>query len=122
MVDCKTIQKMIIPFDEGRLSIKEEEMFVNHIENCADCKEEFEIHYIISYGLSDDEDAISVEPEYKKLLNHYDFKGLVDLKIKNSKIKIKKIRDMNRISLMCLISANISLILAAVIFVIIRYY
>jgi hypothetical protein len=122
MADCKTIQKMIIPFDEGRLSIKEEEMFVNHLENCADCKEEFEIHYIISYGLSDDEDAVSVEPEYKIFLNHYDFKGLVNLKLKNSRIKIKHVRDMNRISLICWLSANICLILTIMVYIIIKYY
>ena len=39
MVNCKQIQKMIVAFDKEQLPIKYEQMFVNHIKNCADCRD-----------------------------------------------------------------------------------
>ena len=34
---CKNYQKMIKDYDEGRLSLKQEEKFINHIIHCNDC-------------------------------------------------------------------------------------
>lgn len=48
---CKNYQKMIKDYDEGRLSLKQEEKFINHIIHCNDCKEELEIYYIVSSGI-----------------------------------------------------------------------
>ena len=53
---CKNYQKMIKDYDEGRLSLKQEEKFINHIIHCNDCKEELEIYYIVSYGLDENYD------------------------------------------------------------------
>lgn len=55
MADCKKVQKMIGKFDHGQLDIKQEEFFIQHVESCKDCREEFEIYYIVAYGLSEDE-------------------------------------------------------------------
>ena len=54
MDNCKEIQSRIESFEHGNLSLKDEEAFTNHILNCADCREEMEIYYIILYGLEDD--------------------------------------------------------------------
>ena len=54
MDNCKEIQSRIESFEHGNLSLKDEEAFTNHILKCADCREEMEIYYIISYGLDDD--------------------------------------------------------------------
>ena len=48
MADCKKVQKMIGKFDHGQLDIKQEEFFIQHVESCKDCREEFEIYYIRS--------------------------------------------------------------------------
>ena len=53
MADCKKVQKMIGKFDHGQLDIKQEEFFIQHVESCKDCREEFEIYYIVAYGLSE---------------------------------------------------------------------
>ena len=42
---------MIKDYDEGKLSLKQEERFIKHIMGCDDCKEELEIYYIVTYGL-----------------------------------------------------------------------
>lgn len=122
MEDCKTIQKMIVPFEMDKLSLKEEEMFIHHLENCEDCKEEFEIHYIISYGLSDDEEALNIQPQYRQLLTSYDFKGLVDLKIRNSEKKIERIRRWKEAMNLCWIGSNFCLVAVLLVYFIVRYY
>ena len=121
-MDCKTIQKMILPFDHERLSTKEEEIFIQHIENCDDCKEELEIHYIVSYGLSDDDENIKVKQEYKPFINSYDFKGFVDKKIKNSKKKIERIHKMDEFMNLCIFGSDFCIIMILAMYVIIRYY
>ena len=81
MADCKKVQKMIGKFDHGQLDIKQEEFFIQHVESCKDCREEFEIYYIVAYGLSEDENTAAVAKCYQKLVEQYDFKGLVELKM-----------------------------------------
>ena len=55
---CKNYQKMIKDYDEGRLSLKQEEKFINHIIHCNDCKEELEIYYICLLYTSDAADEL----------------------------------------------------------------
>ena len=69
MDNCKEIQCRIESFEHGNLSLKNEEAFTNHILNCADCREEMEIYYIISYGLDDDN-------EIDKVLLHFTKKNI----------------------------------------------
>lgn len=122
MINCKKIQKMITAFDHGQLSAKEEELFLKHLDNCDDCKEEFEIYYIIAYGLSDEEEINIADKQYRELLNRYDFKGLVELKLKNSKKKLEKIYAWNQFLKICWCIANLCVLLSLVLFIIIRYY
>ena len=122
MDECKKIQSMIVPFELEKLSLQDEEHFIKHLCNCKDCKEEFEIHYIVAYGLEDDEKAVKLKPEYRKLLDDYDFTGLVDLKIKNSLKKIEKIKKQNRHNMMAWLICNGFMAAALVVFMLIRYY
>ena len=71
MADCKKVQKMIGKFDHGQLDIKQEEFFIQHVESCKDCREEFEIYYIVAYGLSEDEIALVVNSKYHRELKDY---------------------------------------------------
>lgn len=90
-MDCKHIQKLIGAFDKNQLSLKEEELFVNHMMECKECQEELEIYYIVEYGLADDDAKLDYGIEaYKKLIESYDFKQLVDKKLKDSKQSIIK--------------------------------
>lgn len=90
-MDCKQIQKLIAAFDKNQLSLKEEELFVDHMFECKECQEELEIYYIVEYGLADDHVNLDYgKEEYKKLIESYDFKKLVDKKLKDSECSIIK--------------------------------
>lgn len=87
MDNCKEIQCRIESFEHGNLSLKNEEAFTNHILNCADCREEMEIYYIISYGLDDDNEKKMENSKYSDYLDAFDFTGLVEQKLKDSEDK-----------------------------------
>ena len=122
MADCKKVQKMIGKFDHGQLDIKQEEFFIQHVESCKDCREEFEIYYIVAYGLSEDENTVAVAKCYQKLVEQYDFKGLVELKLKNSRAKLEKLKSWNRFVRLCWYAANLCIVLTLILLIIIRYY
>ena len=82
MDNCKEIQSRIESFEHGNLSLKDEEAFTNHILNCADCREEMEIYYIILYGLEDDNEKRTENSRYSAYLDAFDFTGLVEQKLK----------------------------------------
>lgn len=122
MRDCKKYQSMIKDFDLGRLSCNDEEEFVNHIENCNDCKEEFEIYYIIEYGLDDMSVDRPIKKEYKELLDKYDFKGLIDKKIKDSRINIATIKKHNKNVMFCFGASNVFILLTFISYIIIKFF
>lgn len=115
-VDCKEIQKMIVPFDNRQLACKHLRMFLKHIDECPDCREELEIYYIVDYGLNEDECVNVKEREYKELLDKFDFKGLVDLKLANEHRKLEKISAINRIVFAGVVFSNMAMIAVVVLF------
>ena len=50
-ITCKEAAKMVIPYIEEQLSDYELRRFVNHIQECPDCREELEPYYIVYKGL-----------------------------------------------------------------------
>lgn len=120
MADCKEFQKMIVPFELGELDIDSEESFTEHICQCEDCREEFEIHYIIEYGLGEPDGNLDMPDEYRKLINQFDFKGLVDLKLDNSAKKTEHIRNHNAVMTFCYGLANALLVLAVIMLFVVK--
>ena len=106
MADCKKVQKMIGKFDHGQLDIKQEEFFIQHVESCKDCRENTAV----------------VAKCYQKLVEQYDFKGLVELKLKNSRAKLEKLKSWNRFVRLCWYVANLCMLLTLILWIIIRYY
>ncbi len=49
-MDCKEVQKNITVFLNGELQGKEAERFLNHIEECEECREELSIQYLVREG------------------------------------------------------------------------
>lgn len=82
MNTCKLYQQQIPAFQNDDMSYKNEKNFVEHVINCDDCKEELEIYCIIEYGLND-YDEKNINPQYQKYLNVFDFKGLVEQRLKD---------------------------------------
>ena len=111
---CKEIQQAIIPFNLRKLSCDEEETFVKHIDNCPDCREELEIYYIIEYGLLD-EPQVEVDNYAENILiDKFDFKGLVDLRLNESLRRIESMKKHKKIVWAITIFADIMVCAAVV--------
>ena len=78
-MDCKEVQKNITAFLEEELHGRSAEIFLNHISQCPECKEELSIQYLVregtarleeggSFDLSKDLD-IMIEQSYKSIKN-----------------------------------------------------
>ena len=119
---CKNYQKMIKDYDEGRLSLKQEEKFINHIIHCNDCKEELEIYYIVSYGLDENYDENKIPDDIKNCIDSYDFKTLVELMLKKSIEQSKMTRQWNHDMKMMHAFINIIMVLKFIVCIIIRFY
>ncbi len=48
---CKELQEKFIPFIDDKLSISDLEAFLNHLESCKECKEEYDIYYTMIMGM-----------------------------------------------------------------------
>ena len=51
---CADFQKMIPDIINNTVPDEKLDEVIEHIDNCKDCREELEIHYILRYGLGDD--------------------------------------------------------------------
>ena len=111
---------MIGKFDHGQLDIKQEEFFIQHVESCKDCREEFEIYYIVEYGLNEAATK-ELSEKYKKYLHDYDFSGLVEEKLKDSENKIAEVKKFNHLLHMCLLFVNACMIMTVLIIAVIIY-
>ncbi len=122
MYTCKDIQKMMPEFEHNRLTLKQEEKFIKHLKECSDCREEFEINYIIKYGLEEDNIKEDTEDEYKKYIDAFDFKGLVDVKIKKSIEKCEKERKILRLDKTRQLLVDVIMIMTLAVGIIILYF
>lgn len=50
-MDCKEVQKWYIPFIDDKLDVKELDAFLQHMEKCRDCREEYDIYYTMIMGM-----------------------------------------------------------------------
>lgn len=49
-MDCKEVQKLFIPFIDDTIDIKYLDAFLQHLEECQDCREEYDIYYTLIMG------------------------------------------------------------------------
>lgn len=49
-MDCKDVQKSIAAFLNGELQGRDAERFLNHIQECEECREELSIQYLVREG------------------------------------------------------------------------
>ena len=83
---CKDAEKMIPLYISEQLDINELEMFMDHVEVCASCKEELSIQFLVSTGLKSLEAGNNFDLNYE-LLESMEF----------SRRKIHKKRLLHRI-------------------------
>ena len=119
---CKNYQNMIKDYDEGKLSLKQEERFIKHIMVCDDCKEELEIYYIVTYGLDENYDVKKLPDDIKSCIDSYDFKTLVDLKLRNSVEQCRQVRQWNHNMRIMYAVIDAIMLLMILVCIIIRFY
>lgn len=48
---CQEVQNRFIPFIDDQLSIRELEAFLKHMEECDNCREEYDVYYTMIMGM-----------------------------------------------------------------------
>ena len=119
---CKNYQNMIKDYDEGKLSLKQAERVIKHIMGCDDCKEELEIYYIVTYGLDENYDVKKLPDDIKSCIDSYDFKTLVDLKLRNSVEQCRQVRQWNHNMRIMYAVIDAIMLLMILVCIIIRFY
>ena len=69
-MNCKETQRLLVPYINGELEVREEEEFVRHVRHCAECYEELEVYATVFAGirqLDGAEDLI----DYRTLVEDY---------------------------------------------------
>ena len=51
MMECKEIQKLFIPFIDDKLSVSDLAAFLDHMDTCKECREEYDIYYTVIMGM-----------------------------------------------------------------------
>ncbi len=78
---CMEVQQKIVPFINNEMTLEQAEIFLDHIRNCADCREELEVTYTLLTAMKQlDED--------RELSNNY--KQDLDRKIAEVEERIRK--------------------------------
>ena len=50
-MECKEIQKLCIPFIDDKLSVSDLSAFLDHMDTCKECREEYDIYYTVIMGM-----------------------------------------------------------------------
>lgn len=96
---CRKFQKLIPKILLNRVQDEELKEVIDHVENCKDCYDELEIHYILRYGLGDDDSKESM-----------DFIGQLERNIDNMKTRYKRFEYLHSIYMFVQVSAYTAVI------------
>ncbi|MDO5520520.1 MAG: zf-HC2 domain-containing protein [bacterium] len=85
---CREAQALITKYVQGQLDLKMLEEFLQHINNCPDCKEELEVYYIVFNGIKrlDEDENIAVN-------YHTEF----ETQLMKSELRIKKAKKRHNV-------------------------
>lgn len=48
---CREVQKRLIPFIDDQLSVHELDAFLQHMDSCENCREEYDVYYTMLMGM-----------------------------------------------------------------------
>ncbi|MBO5208989.1 MAG: zf-HC2 domain-containing protein [Lachnospiraceae bacterium] len=104
-MNCKETEKMIPLFLQDALEGKKLEEFVEHIEQCPECKEELSIQFLVAEGMERLEEG-----------NNFNLQSALSEKLSNANSRIKVHRGLQH-TLICLEVAVAVMILVAILIV-----
>lgn len=83
---CKQVENLVMPYIQGKLADEKLEDFLDHLENCPNCKDELETYYIVDVGLKQLDSDSTI----------YDIKGNLEQVIETSRqwLYYEKIRKI----------------------------
>lgn len=70
-MNCQEVERLVMPYIEGRLEESKLEEFLEHIETCENCQEELEIYFTVDLGvrqLDSDSDNFNIKGELEERL------------------------------------------------------
>ena len=73
-MDCHTAEEMVGRYISHSLSVKELEMFIQHIRDCPECYEELESQFIVHKAVEQLQDENETDMDFRRLLEK-DLKG-----------------------------------------------
>lgn len=68
-MDCKRAMELITLFINNQLNSEDTEAFLNHIENCAECREELEVNYSLMTAMKQLDEGTDLSDNYIEELN-----------------------------------------------------
>ncbi len=104
-MNCKETEKMISLFLQDELEGKNLEQFVEHIEQCPECKEELSIQFLVSEGMERLEEG-----------NNFNLQNALADRLENAKSHIRVHRGLQH-TLICLETAVAVAILIAILII-----
>lgn len=69
-MNCKETQRLLVPYINGELGVKEEEDFVHHVRHCSECYEELEVYATVFAGIRQ-LDGAEERIDYRTLVEDY---------------------------------------------------
>lgn len=84
---CREAESLVIPFIHYELDDETAEEFLEHIDGCADCREELEIYYTVEEGIRQLDDEIGTS----------NIKGEMEADLRESRQWLYSIRIFNGI-------------------------
>lgn len=64
-MDCKQFERLIPGFIAGELDYPDLKKFYEHMEQCADCKEELDIQFLVMQGIQRLEDGSAFDLQFE---------------------------------------------------------
>ncbi len=88
---CREAQALITKYVQGQLDLKILEEFLQHVNNCPDCKEELEVYYIVFNGIKRLDEDENIAVDYHKEFEAEIKKNLYRIKKAKRRYRIKEI-------------------------------
>lgn len=102
---CQEAQSLINAYVNQQMDIRTLEKFINHIEYCADCKEELEVYYMLLTSIKQLDEDKNVSADF-----HGDF--LTSIEDAKERILLRKIRQFRNRIAFCVIVVVSSFVLS----------
>lgn len=102
---CGDCERLMEPYLRDELPVDQLEVFLDHVDHCADCREELEIVYMLHEGLH----QLQQDEE-----SSFDMTGMLERRLEASRQKVKKTGIFRQV-ITCLGGAGLLILLMAII-------